>query len=357
MEFKEWVFLTENQTVSQWIKQRVPEAKQYRQEIAQYLSQKIHADNRTEVYAKASEQQKRAIENNIIYRYSQRFNNNPHYTITNFIYSMQPSEWRYISHLAGSSGSLNSTDYDYIDGYKQFSKKDKISQLGKQNSSLFADAGGGWKWMLINQAVCPIEAEVMGHCGNNYGATDDRILSLRDPKGAAHLTFILKRDNTLGEMKGKYNRKPDSSYHPAIVALLKSPEIKGVRGGGDEHQNNFAFSDLSEEMQQDVLSAKPDMIGTRKPIASDDDVGYDYEYDIDQIKFDPSFVGKRATFGAQMPDGQKVKITGTFYKPVKWNTLHFMPDDVDLAKKAWEGKKSFRQSGSLETKGDRFKRR
>ena len=107
----------------------------------------------------------------------------------------------------------------------------------------------------------------MGHCGNSpqKNNPNQEILSLRQPRNIGtqtwwepHATFIWNKNGYLGEMKGKQNNKPVPSLHPYIVALLKLPMIKGVVGGGYKPQNNFKLSDLSPEMYQDLIAARPD---------------------------------------------------------------------------------------------------
>lgn len=116
----------------------------------------------------------------------------------------------------------------------------------------------GWKWVSLDKGYCSVEAKAAGHCGNAAGRPGDNILSLRDPGGYPHLTFIVN-DKTLGEAKGRGNDKPVPKYHPAIMAILLSNEIASIRGGGYKPENNFQIKDLSEEDRQKLLTAKPDI--------------------------------------------------------------------------------------------------
>jgi hypothetical protein len=61
-------------------------------------------------------------------------------------------------------------------------------------------------------------------------------------------------------MKGRGNEKPAKHYHREIANLLKHPRIKGIMGGGYEHKNNFHLTDLSPELQKEVLKANPNLI-------------------------------------------------------------------------------------------------
>jgi hypothetical protein len=122
----------------------------------------------------------------------------------------------------------------------------------------------GFAWIKLDRHACDKEADAMGHCGNQYGNSNDRILSLRKklPNGRYRpsLTFIIDKDGMLGEMKGRANEKPNPRYHPHIIALLKHPMVKDIKGGGYDPQNNFDLNDLTEEQRQDIYAVKPAMM-------------------------------------------------------------------------------------------------
>lgn len=123
----------------------------------------------------------------------------------------------------------------------------------------------GMFWAHLDRTSCKIEGEAMGHCGNSAAEKPgDTILSLRAPSdraGYSHpaLTFILHRNGTLGEMKGRFNEKPEARYHPHIVALLKMPLIKGITGGGYDAARNFSLNDLSTTDREALVREKPEL--------------------------------------------------------------------------------------------------
>jgi hypothetical protein len=128
------------------------------------------------------------------------------------------------------------------------------------------DFGGGVAWWNTNQTSCSKEGAAMGHCGNNQfrEGSGDRVLSLRQEvnrgdnrKQIPYLTFILDKDNNLGEMKGRNNEKPSSKYHPYIIALLKSDFVEGLKGGGHDPANNFSLNDLDDETRDEIIATKP----------------------------------------------------------------------------------------------------
>lgn len=60
-------------------------------------------------------------------------------------------------------------------------------------------------------------------------------------------------------MKGRGNSKPSERYHPAIIELLKHPEIKSVRGGGYAPERNFSLKDLNDQQLEQITAMKPDI--------------------------------------------------------------------------------------------------
>jgi hypothetical protein len=122
---------------------------------------------------------------------------------------------------------------------------------------------GEQAWVLIDKDYCELEGDAMGHCGNQQGGRDrgGRILSFRtiinDTRQKPHLTFIISADGKLGEMKGRANEKPAEKYHKVIVDLLLSDMVTGITGGGHDPSNNFSVNDLSDEMQETLISKKP----------------------------------------------------------------------------------------------------
>ncbi len=138
----------------------------------------------------------------------------------------------------------------------------------REGDQMVLEVSPGVAWWMLNRGSCTDEAEAMGHCGNEGSAEPgDRILSLRREirKGdvrvySPDLTFILAANGFLGEMKGRGNDKPAPRYHAAIVALLKTPLIKGIGGGGYLPEHNFKVTDLSEELQNDLYAVRPDLM-------------------------------------------------------------------------------------------------
>jgi hypothetical protein len=163
------------------------------------------------------------------------------------------------SRLNNPNYSEEQLDQDSDEWHEQIALKK--SEMPSEEYEVFLDLQGswkGWKWVSLGRGYCSAEAKAMGHCGNSGAREGDDILSLRDPEGKAHLTFIVN-DGKLGEMKGRANSKPSKRYHPAILELLKHPEIHTIRGGGYAPERNFSLDDLDEAQRRQIESLKPDI--------------------------------------------------------------------------------------------------
>tara|TARA_R110000772_G_scaffold4410_7_gene15622 strand:- start:1820 stop:3580 length:1761 start_codon:yes stop_codon:yes gene_type:complete len=145
-----------------------------------------------------------------------------------------------------------------------------------EDDEVLIDLGDGWKWIDLKKYKCTREGGSMGHCGNTAdGKPGQTILSLRKEKDVGSesrprimqrpsVTFIYNiADKTLGEMKGRANKKPNKIYHDSIIKLLTHKEdgeffIKEVVGGGYAPSGNFALTDLSDEDKDALLKIRPE---------------------------------------------------------------------------------------------------
>lgn len=116
-------------------------------------------------------------------------------------------------------------------------------------------------WFKMPVGGCSVEANSMGHCGNGTGQPGQNLLSFREHISGEtwrpYLTFILEKDGFLGEMKARNNQRPADYLHPGIIQLLKSGNIKGLRGGGYMPENNFNIFQLSDEDIEKVSEFTP----------------------------------------------------------------------------------------------------
>jgi len=175
--------------------------------------------------------------------------------------------------------------FDYFlkleDGWKE-AQKGKIKYTDQpldEDVTVLINFNDGFYWLDLERSYCDLEGKSMGHCGNS-AARDGSVLSLRKlikPSGnkdtwmwEPHATFIHSDEGYLGEMKGKNNEKVIAKYHPYIIELLKlkvttsskgtqSYFIKGLRGGGYKPEANFSLADLSEELYDGLIEARPDL--------------------------------------------------------------------------------------------------
>jgi hypothetical protein len=137
---------------------------------------------------------------------------------------------------------------------------------------------GKYTWFNLECSGSRSEGESMRHCGNGAGMTSQVVFSLRS-KGLTlghwipQVTLILNGCDTLyspgytTEIKGRFNQKPSEEYHEAIIALMASDLILGMRDGGHLSQNNFKISDLSDELRLKLKINKPSLFPVAELIA------------------------------------------------------------------------------------------
>lgn len=131
----------------------------------------------------------------------------------------------------------------------------------KQGDYALIEFPGDMAWWFVDRAYCPDEGRSGGHCGNVTGQhiKDQRILSFRK-NGQVLLTFILETNGDLGEMKAKFNQKPQEKYHPYITSLLLHDFVKGIKGAGYLPEMNFSIFDLDENNIKKIEELKPKLI-------------------------------------------------------------------------------------------------
>ena len=153
-------------------------------------------------------------------------------------------------------------------GAEEMFRQNRLIEKEKDDD-IFMRFPDGFAWVDLNTPADDDEGTAMGHCGNRASyRSDETILSLRKTVNYQGkqwwypvCTFILDGNGELGEMKGRANQKPQSRYHPYIIALLKSKKINGIKGGGYLPENNFSLNDLSNSEKDDVIAHNPYLAG------------------------------------------------------------------------------------------------
>ncbi len=164
-------------------------------------------------------------------------------------------------------GKVTSDRLLYDLGYfeKEWIEKNKSKGIEQsETDDIVIDFGNGWSWVNLHTAYCSKEADAMGHCGNAPRRhTKDTILSLRkksaDATWSVYATFILNEQGMLTEMKGRGNDRPSPKFNDMIVALIRSPIVKGIVGGGYKPENNFSLSTLPDDLHIEMIKEKPEL--------------------------------------------------------------------------------------------------
>lgn len=146
---------------------------------------------------------------------------------------------------------------------QEWAKEQRKLVSNNDTNEIILKLTDGFAWFDLHKNKCSEEAAAMGHCGNAGSPQNGQtILSLRkhigNDKWEVCLTFILDKNGNLGEMKGRANEKPAKKYHKYIIALLETPRIKGIVGGGYLPGSNFSVDDLSTEDQDKLFSKRPE---------------------------------------------------------------------------------------------------
>ena len=152
-------------------------------------------------------------------------------------------------------------------GAEEMFKQNRLIEQ-KENDDVIIRFPDGFAWLDLHTPADDEEGEAMGHCGNRASYREDEtILSLRKPvkyQGKQWwypvCTFILDGNGRLGEMKGRANEKPQDRYHPYIIALLKTPRIKAIKGGGYDPENNFSLNDLTDAEKDSLAELNPNLM-------------------------------------------------------------------------------------------------
>ena len=157
---------------------------------------------------------------------------------------------------------------DYEDEWKE---KRKRTVQHDEYMDVFIQVSPNLAWFDLNSPSCSEEGGAMGHCGNSPASNNrnQTILSLREHIEGdwwkPHATFIYhKKEKSLGEMKGVFNKKPKPETHKAIVKLIMDKRIQGMHGGGYLAESNFALSDLSESERNEIIKKKPQLLSRQE---------------------------------------------------------------------------------------------
>lgn len=149
---------------------------------------------------------------------------------------------------------------DYENKYLEKLENKRVVR-SKNSDDIILSFPNRWAWVDLNTEFSREEADAMGHCGNAGYDSGDTILSLRqqltEEYWEPHLTFVLDSNGLLGEMKGRGNDKPVKRYHPYIIALLKDPRVRGLKGGKYLPENDFKIDDLGEAIATKLKKEKP----------------------------------------------------------------------------------------------------
>ena len=141
--------------------------------------------------------------------------------------------------------------------------------------------GLGYYWVKLNNKPCLEEKERMGHCGTSEKG-DLYSLRVNELKGQTgkvinkSLVTASIKDGVMYQMKGRFNKKPESIYHDYIAKLLLKKNPNGrylVESFGSEYASHedFRLTDFDIKKYSDVIKKRIDLV------LSDDEIERNYK--------------------------------------------------------------------------------
>ena len=133
----------------------------------------------------------------------------------------------------------------------------------KEKGNILIRYKNGFYWVDLETSECDQEGDLMGHCGTTSAET---LISLRrfnekTGKVSAHVTVATSKDrgvlfNSIYQIKGKGNKKPNEKYHDYIYDLLTSKYFGDGLELIDEYNSNedFHVFDLKDKEKRERLA-------------------------------------------------------------------------------------------------------
>lgn len=137
--------------------------------------------------------------------------------------------------------------------------------LDPSHERIFANLEDGYVIVeMLSPAALDRESALMQHCIGNGGYDGHvegefmRLLSLRDPYGKPHATFLVNRlTSVVTEFQGKQNSPPDLKYMPYIQAFMRAERLRFAHGA----ENRIGMvEDIHGEWHE--LTALPESLET-----------------------------------------------------------------------------------------------
>ena len=164
--------------------------------------------------------------------------------------------------------SLKAKEYDF-----EYDEKNKVILDFRDNDGI------GYYWVRLNQNPCTEEAERMGHCGRS-GKGDIYSLRVNELKPSGKVinksvaTAAIK-NGVVYQLKGRFNKKVESTYHEYIVKLLELKNSDGeyfIKSFGSEYQSgeDFRLTDLDFKKYADTIRKRIDLIISDEEIEQND---------------------------------------------------------------------------------------
>lgn len=127
----------------------------------------------------------------------------------------------------------------------------------------------GSYWYNLETTSCDIEAERMGHCGQDSRATSLYSLRKKEAKQKESKSFVTiaynEDESLITQIKGRFNELPPEATWPHIAWFIDNFEVQTVEETGDEAGDIVGFGEMIDYLKENTTSGT-DFGGIEKKI-------------------------------------------------------------------------------------------
>ena len=163
------------------------------------------------------------------------------------------------------------TNYELIKDEEDINEANEIALAdikgGEKPDQIIHEFDDGYYWYNLNSTNCAVEAERMGHCGNDARGTlvslrkaktpeDEEAMSVADRRrlGTSDSFVTMtwaQNDRILYQIKGEGNNAPDYELWDYIDWFIRNAPIDDVRETGEHSSDHDGFQEMNDYLQRE----------------------------------------------------------------------------------------------------------